>query len=94
MMYLPTLYTLDSPEITCETPDRVLNEKPNLILPGSADAFPIFRKLPDCLAPWRIAARKMHEWYVQYFPLDIHRFDATQGNGTLGWTSREVQGRN
>ncbi|KAK7061088.1 hypothetical protein VNI00_000823 [Paramarasmius palmivorus] len=35
--------------------------------PGNyiADAFPIFRKLPDCLAPWRIAARKMHEWEME-----------------------------
>ncbi|KAF9048046.1 cytochrome P450 [Hymenopellis radicata] len=35
--------------------------------PGNylADAFPIFRKLPDILAPWRVAARKMHEWEME-----------------------------
>ncbi|KAG7098797.1 hypothetical protein E1B28_000702 [Marasmius oreades] len=35
--------------------------------PGNylADAFPIFRKLPDWLAPWRVAARKMHEWEME-----------------------------
>ncbi|KAF9263362.1 cytochrome P450 [Marasmius fiardii PR-910] len=35
--------------------------------PGNyiADAFPIFRKLPDWLAPWRVAGRKMHEWEME-----------------------------
>ncbi|ESK96459.1 cytochrome p450 [Moniliophthora roreri MCA 2997] len=35
--------------------------------PGNylADAFPILRKLPDILAPWRIAGRRMHEWEME-----------------------------
>ncbi|KAL6304972.1 cytochrome P450 [Sparassis latifolia] len=35
--------------------------------PGNypADAFPILRKLPDFLAPWRQQARKMHDWEMQ-----------------------------
>ncbi|KAF9567990.1 cytochrome P450 [Agrocybe pediades] len=35
--------------------------------PGNylADAFPILRKLPDFLAPWRIEGRKMHEWEME-----------------------------
>ncbi|KIY70370.1 cytochrome P450 [Cylindrobasidium torrendii FP15055 ss-10] len=32
-------------------------------MPGTylADVFPIFRKLPDILSPWRVEARKMHQ---------------------------------
>ncbi|KDQ51281.1 hypothetical protein JAAARDRAFT_706542 [Jaapia argillacea MUCL 33604] len=35
--------------------------------PGNylADAFPILRKLPDWLAPWRVEGRKMHEWEME-----------------------------
>ncbi|KIK51470.1 hypothetical protein GYMLUDRAFT_78193 [Collybiopsis luxurians FD-317 M1] len=35
--------------------------------PGNylADIFPILRKLPDFLAPWRAAGRKMHEWEME-----------------------------
>ncbi|KIK64878.1 hypothetical protein GYMLUDRAFT_160779 [Collybiopsis luxurians FD-317 M1] len=35
--------------------------------PGNylADVFPILRKLPDFLAPWRVAGRKMHEWEME-----------------------------
>ncbi|KAF8810830.1 cytochrome P450 [Phlegmacium glaucopus] len=35
--------------------------------PGNylADVFPIIRKLPDVLAPWRIAVQKMHEWEME-----------------------------
>ncbi|TFK52653.1 cytochrome P450 [Heliocybe sulcata] len=35
--------------------------------PGNylADAFPILRKLPDFLAPWRVEGRKMHDWEME-----------------------------
>ncbi|EEB95611.1 hypothetical protein MPER_05386 [Moniliophthora perniciosa FA553] len=35
--------------------------------PGNylADAFPILRKFPDILAPWRSAGHKMHEWEME-----------------------------
>ncbi|KAF9489007.1 cytochrome P450 [Pleurotus eryngii] len=43
---------------------EVLANFTHVAQPGNyiADAFPIFRALPDILAPWRVAARKMHEW--------------------------------
>ncbi|KZP29027.1 cytochrome P450 [Athelia psychrophila] len=35
-------------------------------LPGNylADGFTFLRKLPDFLAPWRVAVKKMHEWEI------------------------------
>ncbi|KAF8067838.1 cytochrome P450 [Lyophyllum atratum] len=45
----------------------VLENIIRVVQPGNylADAFPILRKLPDSLAPWRVEARKMHHWEME-----------------------------
>ncbi|OCH92573.1 cytochrome P450 [Obba rivulosa] len=37
--------------------------------PGNylADVVPLLRKLPDWMAPWRVEARRMHEWEMSLF---------------------------
>ncbi|KZP07622.1 cytochrome P450 [Athelia psychrophila] len=37
--------------------------------PGNylADTFSFLRKLPDFLAPWRVAAKKMHDWEMELY---------------------------
>ncbi|SJL15448.1 related to Cytochrome P450 [Armillaria ostoyae] len=51
--------------------------------PGNylADAFPILRKLPDALAPWRIKGREMHEWEMELWGglLDDIQADINKG---------------
>ncbi|KZT25427.1 cytochrome P450 [Neolentinus lepideus HHB14362 ss-1] len=51
--------------------------------PGNylADAFPILRKLPDILAPWRLKGRKMHEWEMELWGglLDDIKVDMKNG---------------
>ncbi|KAH9941442.1 cytochrome P450 [Amylocystis lapponica] len=32
-----------------------------------ADVFPVLRYLPDFLAPWRVNARKMHDWEMELY---------------------------
>ncbi|KAF4581583.1 hypothetical protein EYR40_009866 [Pleurotus pulmonarius] len=46
---------------------RVLANMTSVAQPGNylADGFPILRKLPDFLAPWRVQARGMHEWEIE-----------------------------
>ncbi|KAH9919346.1 cytochrome P450 [Amylocystis lapponica] len=43
----------------------VMNNFVRISQPGRADVFPILRLLPDILAPWRVSARKMHEWEME-----------------------------
>ncbi|KAJ8093602.1 hypothetical protein AAF712_002359 [Marasmius tenuissimus] len=46
-----------------------------------ADAFPIVRKLPDVLAPWRETARKLHDWEMGLYGklVDLCKTDLLQG---------------
>lgn len=39
-----------------------------------ADVFPIFRLLPNFLAPWRVECRKLHERCVIATPCVRHAF--------------------
>ncbi|ESK98378.1 cytochrome p450 [Moniliophthora roreri MCA 2997] len=46
---------------------RVFANVAGLSQPGTylADTFPVLRKLPDILAPWRVVGRRMHEWEME-----------------------------
>ena len=51
-------------EDTCVFPIVVHVKVDTDSLGFSADAFPILRKLPDLLAPWRTEGRRLHDWYA------------------------------
>ncbi|KZT13049.1 cytochrome P450 [Laetiporus sulphureus 93-53] len=65
--------------------------------PGNyfADAFPILRKLPDFLAPWRIEGRKMHQWEMdlwgKYF--DEGKAATEQGINRHGFINQYLRAR-
>ncbi|KAG7086431.1 hypothetical protein E1B28_002385 [Marasmius oreades] len=46
-----------------------------------ADSFPVVRKLPDFLAPWRDAARKLHDWEMGLYGglVDLCKSDLLAG---------------
>ncbi|KAJ3558921.1 hypothetical protein NM688_g646 [Phlebia brevispora] len=46
---------------------EVVEKMTQVAQPGHylADAFPIMRKLPDALAPWRKEGRKLHNWEME-----------------------------
>ncbi|RDB14793.1 hypothetical protein Hypma_016543 [Hypsizygus marmoreus] len=53
--------------------------------PGNylADVFPILRKLPDFLAPWRVEARQMHEWEMELWGGFLHDLKSEMSAGCI-----------
>ncbi|KAJ7579229.1 cytochrome P450 [Mycena floridula] len=53
--------------------------------PGNylADAFPILRKLPDFLAPWRVEGRRMHEWEMDLWGGLLKDIQTDMKNGIM-----------
>ncbi|TFK36297.1 cytochrome P450 [Crucibulum laeve] len=60
-----------------------------------ADAFPIFRKLPDILAPWRVEGRKMHEWEMELWGglLDKMKSAMRKGEYNSSYVSKYLKER-
>nr|BAK09499.1 cytochrome P450 [Postia placenta] len=65
--------------------------------PGNylADVFPILRRLPDILAPWRKEGRRMHEWEMGLWGklLDECSSDIAKGIARTGFVSDYLRAR-